>query len=155
MDQIAVLFPHVMWVRWLLQGNPVHQSWKGRWERMGTPLRWTWSSKMTAAPPSDTTWSSTERWVASFPRPSVTLPPWLLPCKNIRCQVGKCGYHITLSLVGNSWAFIRVLNPKMNLQLLNYVHTGTIWKLPKCLEWSQTHIMIDLSDTWTSHFAIT
>lgn len=58
---------NVMWIPWLFQGNPAHLSSKGRWERMETLLRWSWSSKTTAAPPSDTTWSNTERWVASFP----------------------------------------------------------------------------------------
>lgn len=57
---------NVMWIPWLFQGNPAHLSSKGRWERMETLLRWRWSSKTTAAPPSDTTWSNTERWVASF-----------------------------------------------------------------------------------------
>lgn len=77
-------FPSVdvnfMWINWLFQGNPVHLSSKGRWERMETLLKWTWSSRMTAAPPSDTIWSGTERWVASFSDFTRTLRPWHPAC---------------------------------------------------------------------------
>ena len=72
---------NVMWIPWLFQGNPAHLSSKGKWERMETRLRWSWSSKTTAAPPSDTTWSNTERWAASF-------PGFLQPHNTNTCPVG-------------------------------------------------------------------
>lgn len=86
---------NVMRINCPLQGNPALLSSKGRWERMATPLRWTWSSRTTAAPLSDTTWSSTERWVASFPsrhpRPRNPDTPLLMQQAACKAQARRGG----------------------------------------------------------------
>lgn len=96
---------NIIWVNWLFQGNPALLSSKGRWERMATPLRWTWSSRTTVAPPSGTTWSSTERWVLPPPQSPLPLHPntHLVGATTHKAQAGAgVGGAVTLCL--GSWS---------------------------------------------------